>query len=119
MKGLSDVEGVRVVGPIDVEDSVWHLFVIEHERRDELREQLARAGIQTLVHYPITPHRSGAYAALAGSRFPVAESLAARVLSIPMYPQLSTGALEHVALCIHRATGAPSGPEADPFGGVA
>jgi dTDP-4-amino-4,6-dideoxygalactose transaminase len=71
---------------------VWHLFVVRHPRRDELQRHLARAGVDTLIHYPVPPHRSGAYAVqgFAPGAFPVAERIAATVLSLPMGPHLSS-----------------------------
>lgn len=85
---------------------VWHLFVIRHSRRDALQQKLAEAGIGALIHYPVPPHRSGAYADLrrqfAGSEaggqwaLPVAEDLAATVLSLPMGPHLTFEQASHV-----------------------
>jgi dTDP-4-amino-4,6-dideoxygalactose transaminase len=74
----------------DVEP-VWHLFVVQHPRRDELQRHLAHAGVDTLIHYPVPPHRSGAYAelGLAAGAFPIAERIAATVLSLPMGPHLA------------------------------
>jgi len=72
---------------------VWHLYVIKHPRRDELQKHLAERGIQTLIHYPIPPHLSGAYQAWrevhANIQLPVAEDLASRILSLPIGPHLS------------------------------
>jgi len=72
-------------------EPVWHLFVVRHPRRDELQQKLTAAGIGTLIHYPVPPHRSGAYADGKWKRhdFPVAEELAGTVLSLPMGPHLS------------------------------
>lgn len=70
---------------------VWHLYVVRHPQRDALQRNLQAHGIQTLIHYPIPPHRQQAYADLdlpAGS-FPIAESLAESVLSLPIGPHLS------------------------------
>jgi dTDP-3-amino-3,4,6-trideoxy-alpha-D-glucose transaminase len=66
----------------------WHLFVVRHPERDALQAHLAARGIQTLVHYPIPPHRQAAYDEPAG-RFPHAEALAAQVLSLPIGPHLT------------------------------
>ncbi len=76
--------------PADVE-AVWHLFVVRHPRRDLFQQQLAQAGVETLIHYPIPPHRSGAYAdrGYGEGAFPVAENIAATVLSLPMGPHLT------------------------------
>lgn len=75
----------------DSSTHVYHLFVVETERRDALLEHLSERGVQTGVHYPIPIHRQEAYADLglpAGS-FPVAERLARQTLS-PMYPELTS-----------------------------
>lgn len=71
-------------------DPVWHLFVVRHQNRDDLQQQLTQAGIGTLIHYPVPPHLSGAYAdgRWARGAFPVAENLADTVLSLPMGPHL-------------------------------
>lgn len=68
----------------------WHLFVIQHSRRDALEEHLARAGITTLVHYPIPPHQQRAYSAggFVYGNYKIADCLAGRILSIPMGPHM-------------------------------
>lgn len=78
-------------------DPVWHLFVVALEDRDECRRALAAREIETLVHYPALPHRSDVYRALAPSGgFPVAEKLAARSLSLPVYPGMEPQARDRV-----------------------
>jgi len=88
-------------------DSVWHLFVIRHSQRDALQKHLAGQGIQTIIHYPVPPHLSGAYAGMGFKRgdFPIAEKLAGEVLSLPIGPHLTSESIE--AVC--RAVG--SGPD--------
>ena len=81
---------------------VWHLYVIRHPKRDTLQNELTTRGIQTQIHYPIPPHRQQAYASLgwsAGS-FPVAESMADSVLSLPIGPHLSAAEQEKVILAV-------------------
>ena len=59
-------------------------------QRDTLQGRLSDAGVDTIIHYPIPPHQTGAYASwFAGVRLPVAERLADEVLSLPMGPHLS------------------------------
>src|SRR6202158_4430294 len=69
---------------------VYHLFVVKVENRDEMMKHLASIGIGTGIHYPIPLHLQNAYRALGYKRgdFPVAEKVAAKVLSLPMYPHL-------------------------------
>jgi len=83
---------------------VYHLFVVETGRRDELREHLAEAGVQTGVHYPVPIHLQRAYEDLGHKPgdFPNAERLAARMLSLPMFPELRPEQLAYVADQIRR-----------------
>lgn len=77
--------------------SAWHVYVIRHQRRNELQLELERRGIGSLVHYPIPPHQQEAYKKdFAGSSYPLAEQLAQEVLSIPLWPQMSDSAHEEV-----------------------
>jgi dTDP-4-amino-4,6-dideoxygalactose transaminase len=71
-------------------EPVWHLFVVRHPDRDGLQRGLTEGEIGTLIHYPVPPHLSGAYAdgKWAPGAFPVAEALANSVLSLPMGPHL-------------------------------
>jgi dTDP-4-amino-4,6-dideoxygalactose transaminase len=83
--------------PGDVEPA-WHLFVVRHPRRDELQNHLSRAGIETLIHYPVPPHLSTAYAELGyilGS-YPQAEKIAETVISLPMGPHLGLDQQDYV-----------------------
>ncbi len=71
-------------------EPIWHVYVVQHPRRDEIQKSLHEAGIGTLIHYPIPPHLQEAYkdAGYAVGRFKIAERMAKRVLSLPMGPQL-------------------------------
>jgi dTDP-4-amino-4,6-dideoxygalactose transaminase len=81
---------------------VWHLFVILTARRQELARYLSDRGVQTGIHYPIPVHLQPAYKSLGYGQgaFPVCEYLAERVLSLPMYPELTEAQIEHVVACI-------------------
>ena len=71
--------------------SVYHLYVVRTQDRDGFMEHLHRAGIGTGIHYPIPLHLQKAYAHMnyAAGSFPVTEKLAAEIVSLPMFPQLS------------------------------
>ena len=80
-------------------EPVWHLFVVRHPLRDDFQCRLAQAGVGTLIHYPVPPHRSGAYSA-AGTgpwALPLAEALAATVLSVPIGPHLADAQAAYVS----------------------
>lgn len=68
-------------------ESVWHQYVIRTKEREKLMQYLERQGIGTIIHYPIPPHLSEAYAGLGHGRgdYPLAEEYADTVLSLPLY----------------------------------
>ncbi|MBD5373520.1 MAG: DegT/DnrJ/EryC1/StrS family aminotransferase [Bacteroides sp.] len=71
------------------EQNVFHLFPILTPRRDEIQSRLTSAGIQTLIHYPIPPHKQECYAAWNHLSLPITERLAAQELSLPISPILT------------------------------
>jgi len=76
---------------------VWHLYVVRTVRRDDLQRHLAAAGVQTLIHYPVPPHRQEAYAEWRALSLPVTELIHEQVLSLPMGPTLSDADAGRVA----------------------
>ena len=82
--------------------SVYHLFVILVDQRDDLQAFLAEKGVATGLHYPLPLHLQEAYRGLGYKQgdFPVTESVASRLLSLPMYPELQPEQIEYVADCI-------------------
>jgi dTDP-4-amino-4,6-dideoxygalactose transaminase len=78
---------------------VYHLYVIQTDDREGLRDFLAQRGIETGLHYPIPLHQQEAYASL-GYRtgdFPVTEKATQRILSLPMYPDMPMEAVDYVS----------------------
>jgi dTDP-4-amino-4,6-dideoxygalactose transaminase len=83
-------DGITLPHEPDHQKAVYHLYVIQVENRDLLQSALAQADISTLIHYPVPLHLQKAYAGLGygpGS-FPISERIAARLLSLPMFPNL-------------------------------
>jgi dTDP-4-amino-4,6-dideoxygalactose transaminase len=76
---------------------VYHLYVVEADDRDRLRDSLGRAGIGTAVHYPLPVHSQPAYRSLGEARsLPVSERLCATVVSLPIYPELADDEVDAV-----------------------
>ncbi|MGE4500916.1 MAG: DegT/DnrJ/EryC1/StrS family aminotransferase [Hydrogenovibrio sp.] len=71
------------------EQHVWHLFVIRSKDRKKLQTYLSEHNVQTLIHYPIPPHKQGAYQAWSNMTFPITETIHKEVLSLPISPMLS------------------------------
>ncbi len=77
--------------PTDLGEHVWHLYVVRCPRRDELQRHLEACGIETLIHYPIPPHKQRAFdgKAFAQADLTLTEQLAKEVLSLPIGPTLT------------------------------
>jgi dTDP-4-amino-4,6-dideoxygalactose transaminase len=89
----------RIALPRTIEgaESSWHLFVVDVENRDAVQERLKNEGVDSLVHYPIPPHLSEAYAAdREWGSLPITEAAARTHLSLPIGPHLSTADQDHV-----------------------
>ena len=71
---------------------MWHVFALQHAKRNALQAELADLGVQTLIFYPVPPHLSDAYrddVRWPPGTFPIAEALANTTLSLPIGPHLS------------------------------
>ena len=101
---LAGIAGLGLPRTPQWAEPVWHLYVVRTQRRAELIEALDAAGIGSLVHYPIPPHLQQAYADLGLPRgtFPLAETLADSVLSLPIGPHMTVDSVDAVAAAIRR-----------------
>ncbi len=98
------LDGLPIRLPTEAEWAThcYHLYVVRSQERDALREHLRAEGIGTQLHYPVPIHSQKAYAFLgkAAGSFPESELAASEVLSLPMYPELSSDAIDTVARAI-------------------
>lgn len=95
---LAGVAGVTAFQERPDVEAVYHLYVVQVDDRDAVKVKLAEAGVDTGIHYPLPVHLQPAYAHLGYTRgdFPVAEHLAERILSLPMFPEITSGQIEYV-----------------------
>ncbi len=75
---------------------VWHLYVIRHSQRDRLQTYLTENGIQTLIHYPVPPHKQEAYKELNHLSFPITEQIHNEVLSLPISSVLTNDEMKTI-----------------------
>lgn len=80
---------------------VWHLFVVKSAYRNELKEWLASHNVQTLIHYPIPPHKQKAYKNLNHLSLPITEKIHEEVLSLPISPVLTAEEAMYVVSVIN------------------
>jgi dTDP-3-amino-3,4,6-trideoxy-alpha-D-glucose transaminase len=102
LAGLAGLKGLVLPTVPAWAEPVWHLFVVRTARRDALREFLSARGIGTQIHYPIPPHLSGAYRQLGwkAGTFPLAETLAQEVLSLPIGPHVTPAEVDEVCRAV-------------------
>ena len=99
---LQDVPGIALPVEAEFAESVYHLYVILADNRDGLQKFLMAKNIATGLHYPLPLHLQKAYAHLGHKKgdFPVAEHTAERLLSLPMYPELTEEQIDYVCTSI-------------------
>jgi dTDP-4-amino-4,6-dideoxygalactose transaminase len=91
---LSEIKNDKIIlptlsSPGTKQSHVFHLFVIRTKNRDELQQYLLENGIQTMIHYPIPPHKQKAFLAWNNLSFPITEKIHNEVLSLPISPVLT------------------------------
>ena len=88
---LSEIKNDKIILPFwDLSDNhVFHLFVIRTKSRDDLQNYLLDNGIQTMIHYPIPPHKQKAFLSWNDSYFPITEKIHQEVLSLPISPVMT------------------------------
>ncbi len=101
-KLLSQIPGIQLPKEDPNQSSVYHLYVIQVDKRDELLEFLKRKNIYCGIHYPIPVHMQGAYSdlKLPKGMYKVTEAAADRIISLPMYAELTQKEIEYVVDCI-------------------
>lgn len=102
-------ETVAVPQEMKYSKSVYHLYVVRTESRDELQKHLTEAGVGTGIHYPIPIHLQKAYASMGWTegQYPETEAAAKEILSLPMFGGLSEGQLKLVADAVTQFATAP------------
>lgn len=95
---LARVDGLTLPVVPGWAEPVWHQFVIRHPQRDRVSARLKDAGIETLIHYPIPPHLSAAYASAGWVKgdFPITERICNEALSLPIDPYMTDEAVGYV-----------------------
>ncbi len=81
---LKNIKNKKIILPIVVTDSVWHLFTIQAIERDNLKKYLLDNRVQTLIHYPTPPHQQKAYREWNKDYFPISEKIHNNILSLPI-----------------------------------
>lgn len=89
---IAEIKNINITlpeNPLNEAEHVWHLFVIRTKDREKLQNYLTENGVQTLIHYPIPPHKQKAYEEYNHLYFPITEKIHDEVLSLPVSPVMT------------------------------
>lgn len=100
---ITNIKNDKIILPSlgKVGEHVWHLFVIRTKKRDELQAYLQENGVQTLIHYPIPPHKQECYVKLNRINLPITDKIHEEVLSLPISPVMTDDEVEKVCNVIN------------------
>ena len=96
---IQHIKNPKIILPImpnNPQEHVWHIFPILVEEREKLQTYLTKKGIQTLIHYPIPPHKQKAYIEWNDLSYPIAERIHTQELSLPISPIISKTELTYI-----------------------
>jgi len=99
--GITNRNIILPQAPEHGEEHVWHIYPIRTEKRDQLQQYLTENGIQTLIHYPIPPHRQEAYKEWSNLSFPLSERIHEEELSLPMSNVMTDEDVEQIVKTIN------------------
>ena len=86
---INKVQNPLIHLPLSERDSVWHIFPVFCERRDELQQYLRENGVETQIHYPIPPHKQQCFKEWNQQLFPITEQIHSQELSIPCHQAMT------------------------------
>ena len=98
---INNVKHSEIILPTP-SDSVYHIFPILCERRDELQQYLKENGVETMIHYPIPPHKQACYKEWNDLSFPITERIHRQELSLPCHPTLKKEEADQIVSLLNR-----------------
>jgi dTDP-4-amino-4,6-dideoxygalactose transaminase len=103
---LNNIHNKSIILPTngDLNEHVWHLFVIRIKARDQLQKILLDNGIQTLIHYPIPIHKQVCYSNFKSLNLPITEMIHDEVLSLPISPVMTNEEIVNIVNCLNKIT---------------
>jgi dTDP-4-amino-4,6-dideoxygalactose transaminase len=106
---LAEAEGIRTPYVAEESSHAYHLYVVQHPQRDSLMRHLREQGISVGLHYPIPSHLQPCYEHLAMGRgsLPITEAVSSRVISLPMFPEITSSQIEYVCDSIKNFSSGP------------
>jgi dTDP-4-amino-4,6-dideoxygalactose transaminase len=89
---------------LEYEDHVWHIFAVRVANRDKFQKYLLSNDVQTMIHYPIPPHKQQAYSKWKNDSYPISEKIHEEIISLPISPVMTQEELETVCKVVNSYT---------------
>jgi len=100
---IKHIKHSEIILPVfDTQAHVYHQFTIRTKQRDDLKKYLDKHGIQTLIHYPVPPHKQPAYSEWQHESYPVTEQIHREILSLPIRENLTDNEIFYIIDKINR-----------------
>jgi len=101
---LDKIQNPKIILPIVIAEKshVWHVFPVRTNQRDLFRDYLLKNGIQTVIHYPVPPHKQPAYKELDNLHLPVSEQIHTEIISLPISPVITMEELNFIAETVNK-----------------
>lgn len=102
---IAEIKNPNIILPENPEseaEHVWHVFIIRTAEREKLQNYLTENGVQTLIHYPIPPHKQEAYKEWNNLSFPISEKIHEEVLSLPISPVMNDDEVTEIIQVINK-----------------
>ncbi len=99
---IENIKNEKIILPNYSEDHVYHIFAVRTEKRDELQQYLKENNIETLIHYPIPPHKQVCYNGKLGESYSVSEKIHSTILSLPISPVIEMAEVEKIVEVINK-----------------
>ena len=103
IEALEHVEGITLPLTLPDEQNVWHQFPIFSKERDHLQQRLAEKGVETMIHYPIPPHKQHCFAQWNNLSFPITERIHNEELSLPISQAMTLDEVDQVTTILTKA----------------
>lgn len=103
-KYLLGIDNPKIILPsvVGEKQHVWHLFVVRVQNQEDFQKYMDDNGIETMIHYPIPPHKQGCYPEYNHLSLPITEKLSREVVSLPLYPSMPESDIDTIIKVVNR-----------------
>lgn len=99
---IENIKNEKIILPNYNDEHVYHIFAVRTEKRDELQKYLKENNIETLIHYPIPPHKQVCYKGMLGDNYKISEKIHSTILSLPISPVIEMEEVEKIVKVINK-----------------